>query len=243
MNKQISLSALNDELAQVRTKKKEFLSQIERIIPWGEWLSLIKPCYYKGECGNQPYPLELMLRLYVLQNLYNLSDMATVTEAIDSRAFSAFCGVDSSNQAPDGDTLGRFRNLLIKNKLQEKLFGQVVVLLRGKGLILKRGSIADSTLIEAAPSIKNREKQRDPDAHQTKKGNQWQRVQSVYQRGQGRRAGSEGKGDRRQCQRRGDDAGVADRRRRGRLRGQRLSQCPEAQGRHPQEQTGQEDSI
>lgn len=173
MNKQISLSALNDELAQVRTKKKEYLAQIEGIIPWREWLSLIQPCYYKGERGNQPYPLELMLRLYVLQNLYNLSDMATVTEAIDSRAFSEFCGVDSSNQVPDGDTLGRFRNLLIKNELQEKLFGQVVELLQRKGLILKKGSIVDSTLIEAPPSIKNREKQRDPDAHQTKKGNQW----------------------------------------------------------------------
>ena len=173
MNKQISLSALNDELAQVRTKKKEYLAQIEGIIPWREWLSLIQPCYYKGERGNQPYPLELMLRLYVLQNLYNLSDMATVTEAIDSRAFSEFCGVDSSNQVPDGDTLGRFRNLLIKNELQEKLFGQVVELLQRKGLILKKGSIVDSTLIEAPPSIKNREKQRDPDAHQSKKGNQW----------------------------------------------------------------------
>lgn len=173
MNKQISLSVLNDELAQVRTKKKEFLAQIERIIPWAEWQALIQPCYYKGERGNQPYPLELMLRLYVLQNLYNLSDMATVTEAVDSRAFSEFCGVDSSNQVPDGDTLGRFRNLLIKNELQEKLFGQVVELLQRKGLILKKGSIVDSTLIEAPPSIKNREKQRDPDAHQTKKGNQW----------------------------------------------------------------------
>ncbi len=70
-----------------------------------------------------------MLRLYVHQNLYNLSDMATVTEAIDSRAFSEFCGVDSSKQVPDGDTLGRFRNLLIKNELQEKLLEQVVVLL------------------------------------------------------------------------------------------------------------------
>ena len=77
MNKQISLSTLNDELSQVRTKKKEFLEQIERIVPWGEWLSLIKPCYYKGERGNKPYPLEIMLRLYLLQNLYDLSDEAT----------------------------------------------------------------------------------------------------------------------------------------------------------------------
>jgi len=173
MNKQISLSALSDELAQVRTKKKEFLTQIERIIPWTEWLALIQPCYYKGERWNKPYPLELMLRLYLLQNLYNLSDEATVAEAIDSRAFSEFCGVDSSNQVPDGDTLGRFRNLLIKSEMQEKLFGQVVELLQRKGLILRKGTIVDSTLIEAPSSTKNREKQRDPDAHQAKKGNQW----------------------------------------------------------------------
>ena len=78
----------------------------------------------KGERGNKPYPLETMLRLYLLQNLYDLSDEATVAEVIDSRAFSDFCGIDSSNQVPDGDTLGRFRNLLLKNGLQEKLFSQ-----------------------------------------------------------------------------------------------------------------------
>ena len=69
----MTISAFSDELAQVRTKKKEFLSQIERIVPWGEWLAMIQPCYYKGERGNKPYPLEIMLRLYLLQNLYDLS--------------------------------------------------------------------------------------------------------------------------------------------------------------------------
>lgn len=173
MNKQISLSAFNDELAQVRTKKKEFLEQINRIIPWGEWITLIQPSYYKGERGNKPYDLELMLRIYMLQNLYNLSDEGTVAEVIDSRAFSEFCGVDSSNQIPNGDTLGRFRNLLIQNGLQEKLFTQVVVMLMEWGLILKKGTIVDSTIISAPSSTKNKEKKRDPDAHQTKKGNTW----------------------------------------------------------------------
>ena len=126
MDKQMSLSAMSDELAQVRTKKKEFLTQMDRIIPWGEWIALIRPCYYKGERGNKPYDLERMLRIYMIQNLYNLSDMATVAEVIDSRAFSDFCGVESSNQVPDGDTLGRFRNLLIQNDLQQRLFAQVV---------------------------------------------------------------------------------------------------------------------
>ena len=171
MNKQISLSALNDELSQVRTKKKEFLEQIERIIPWSGWMALIKPCYYKGERGNQPYDLELMLRICLVQNLYSLSDMATVAEAIDSRAISDFCGVDSSNQAPGGDTPGRFRKLLLKNNIQEKLFAQVVDLLTQRGLILKRGTIVDSTFIEAPSSTKNGKKERDSDAHSAKKGN------------------------------------------------------------------------
>lgn len=97
MDKQMSLSALSDELAQ-----------IERMVSWVEWGSIIRPCCYKGARGNKPYPLERMLRLYLLQNLYRLSDEATATESIDSRAFSDFCGVDSSNQVSDGDTLGRF---------------------------------------------------------------------------------------------------------------------------------------
>ena len=173
MDKQMSLSALNDELAQVRTKKKEFLEQMERIIPWGEWIALIQPCYYEGERGNKPYKLELMLRLFILQNLYNLSDDGTVAEVIDSRAFSEFCAVDSSNQIPSGDTLGRFRNLMIQHGLQEQLFAQVVTMLMERGLILKKGTIVDSTIISAPSSTKNREKKRDPDAHQTKKGNTW----------------------------------------------------------------------
>lgn len=173
MNRQLTLSAISDELAQVKTKKKEFLTQIERIVPWGEWLSLIEPHYYKGERGNKPYDLELMLRLYLLQNLYDLSDMQTAEQSIDSRAFSEFCGVDSSDQVPDGDTIGRFRNILISSGVQEQLFLQVVKALQEKGLLLKKGTIVDSTIINAPSSTKNREKKRDPDAHQTKKGNEW----------------------------------------------------------------------
>lgn len=173
MNKQLSLSALSDELSQVRTKKREFLAEIDRIVPWEEWMKLIKPYYYKGERGNKPYDLERMLRIYLVQNLYNLSDMATVAEVIDSRAFSDFCGVESSNQVPDGDTLGRFRNILMHNGIQQELFAQVVELLMQRGLILKRGTIVDSTFIEAPSSTKNEKKERDPEAHSAKKGNTW----------------------------------------------------------------------
>ncbi len=173
MNKQISLSGLSDELSQARTRKKEFLEQMNRIIPWGEWMGIIRPHYYKGERGNKPFELELMLRIHMLQNLYDLSDMGVKYEVIDSRAFSEFCGVESSNQVPDGDTIGKFRALLVENGLQEKLFAQVVRLLTERGLILKKGTIVDSTIIAAPPSTKNRERERDSEAHQTKKGNTW----------------------------------------------------------------------
>ena len=173
MNKQLTFSLISDELAQAKTNKKEFLEKIERIIPFDEWIGIIRPCYYKGEHGNKPYDLELMLRIFLLQNLYDLSDMKVMNEVIDSRAFSDFCGVDSPNQVPDGDTIGRFRNILVENGFQEKLFHQVIDILSEKGLILKRGTIVDSTLIDAPSSTKNKDKKRDKDAHSVKKGNQW----------------------------------------------------------------------
>lgn len=99
--------------------------------------------------------------------------MAAVAEVIDSRAFSDFCGVESSNQVPDGDTLGRFRNILMRNGIQQELFAQVVKLLMQRGLILKRRTIVDSTFIEAHSTTKNEKKERDPEAHSAKKGNVW----------------------------------------------------------------------
>ena len=120
------------------------------------------PYYYKGERGNKPFPLERMLRIYVIQNLYNLADRAAKNEIMESRALSDFCGVDSSNQVPDGDTIGRFRNILKSNGLQDELFGDVVRLLESKYLILHRGTIVDSTLIASPSSTKSKEKSRDP---------------------------------------------------------------------------------
>ena len=173
MDKQMSMSFFTDELAEVKTHKKDFLGQMNQLIPWSEWVVMIRPCYYKGERGNKPYDLELMLRIYVLQMVYNVADMAVAAEVIDSRAFSEFCGVTSSNQVPNGDTIGRFRNILIQNRLQEKLFADIVSRLKARGLMLMKGTIVDSTLIAAPSSTKNEKKERDPDAHQVKKGNQW----------------------------------------------------------------------
>lgn len=173
MERQMTLAEINDELGAARTNKKEFLEKLEAIIPWETFLELIQPSYYKGELGNKPYPLELMLRIFILQNVYNLADMAVMNEVIDSRAFSNFCGINSPSEVPDGDTIGRFRNILTRNGLQEKIFAAVVKILMERKRILKKGTIVDSTFIESPSSTKNREKKRDPEAHSAKKGNTW----------------------------------------------------------------------
>lgn len=119
---------------------------------------MVQPHYYKGERGNKPYDLELMLRIHILQKLYNLADSAVMNEIIDSRAFSQFCGMDSSNQVPDGDTIGRFRHILEKNHTGERFLEQVVQKLRNCGLLLQKGTIVDPTLIAAPPPRKTRKK-------------------------------------------------------------------------------------
>ena len=188
MDKQMTLSMIMDDLAFVDTPKKVFLERMDTLIPWKEFTDLIAPYYYDGKRGNKPYELELMIRLYLLQNLYNLSDMGTRNEVIDSRAFSSFCRVSSRNQIPDGDTLGRFRHILEKNHLQEQIFETVLNKLRTEGKILKKGTIVDSTIIDAPSSAKNKEKSRDPEAHSTKKGRKLSvRNQSAYRCGQRKR--------------------------------------------------------
>ena len=121
----------------------------------------------------------------MLQKRYDLSDEGVANEVIDSRAFLQFCGVDSSNQVPDGDTIGRFRNILVRNHLEERLFNQVVEKLAACGLLLRKGTIVDFLLISAPSSTHNQEKKRDPEAHSAKKGNQWhfgykEHVEVVY---------------------------------------------------------------
>ena len=173
MNRQMTLAEMNDEFGAARTNKKEFLNKMDSVIPWETFVKEIEPYYYKGERGNKPYPLELMLRIYMLQNLYDLADMKEIYEILDSRAFTEFCCINSPDEVPDGDTIGRFRNLLNKYGLQQTIFETVVDLLLQRGLILKKGTIVDSTFIEAPSSTKNKEKKRDPEAHSAKKGNTW----------------------------------------------------------------------
>ena len=106
MNKQMTLAELNDEFGAARTNKKEFLEKMDHIVPWDELVSIVEPYYYKGEHGNKPFPLELMLRIYVLQNLYDLADMKVMYEILDSRAFSEFCCVSSPDEVPETQSEG-----------------------------------------------------------------------------------------------------------------------------------------
>lgn len=169
----MTLAEMNDEFGAARTNKKDFLNRMDSIIPWDTFVKEIEPYYYKGERGNKPYPLELMLRIYMLQNLYDLADMKVMYEILDSRAFTEFCCINSPDEVPDGDTIGRFRNMLNRHGLQQTIFETVVDLLLKRGLLLKKGTIVDSTFIEAPSSTKNKEKKRDPEAHSAKKGNTW----------------------------------------------------------------------
>ncbi len=108
-----------------------------------------------------------------MQNLYDLADMKVMNEIMDSRAFTAFCCINSSDEVQDGDTIGRFRNLLLKHDLQKCIFDEVVKQITERGLVLKKGTIVDSTFIEAPSSTRNQKKERDPEGHSGKKGNTW----------------------------------------------------------------------
>ena len=118
--------------------------------------------------------------IYMLQNLYDLADMKVMYEILGSRAFTGFCCINSPDEVPYGDTIGRFRNLLNKHGLQQTIFETAVDLLLKRGLHLKKGTIVDLTFIEAPSSTKNKEKKRDPDAHSAKEGNTWHFEYKMY---------------------------------------------------------------
>ena len=116
MKSTLQTTLLSDAMQEAKTNKKVFLEKMDSLIPWEDWVSIVDPIYYEGKVGQKPYAIELMLRILVLQNLYDLSDMGVMYEIIDSRAFSEFCGVSTPEQVANGDTIGNFRNLLIRNK-------------------------------------------------------------------------------------------------------------------------------
>jgi IS5 family transposase len=162
------------ELHSKTTRRAAFLAEMERVVPWAELCAVIAPYYPKGEGGRPTVGLERMLRIYFLQQWFNLSDPAAEESIYDSAAMRHFVGIDLGREAaPDESTLCRFRHLLETHHLGRKLFEQVHRHLESQGMKVSTGTIVDATIINAPPSTKNRDKQRDPDMHQTKKGNQW----------------------------------------------------------------------
>ena len=153
-------------------KREKFLTQMDAIIPWKDWCALIEPYYPKKGNGRPPRELEQVLRMYMLQVWFNLSDEATEDAIYDSYAMKRFMRMNFTNEsAPDSTTLGNFRHLMEENDLSEKIFADVNERLNRAGLLMHGGTIVDATIISAPSSTKNAEKKRDPEMHSTKKGN------------------------------------------------------------------------
>lgn len=157
------------------TRREKFLGEMDRIVPWARWTALIEPLYpTSGRVGRQPIGVERMLRMYCLQQWFSLSDEAVEDALYDSQALRQFVGVDLSQEsAPDATTLLKFRRLLEKHALTAAMFDEVKAVLSERGLLMREGTMVDATLIAAPSSTKNKGKSRDPEMHQTKKGNEW----------------------------------------------------------------------
>ena len=156
------------------TKRAAFLAEMDQVVPWPELCGLIEPFYPKGETGRRPFGVERMLRIYCLQQWFNLSDPAAEEALYDSLSMRRFVGIDLGREpVPDETTICRFRHLLETHDFGRRMFERVHEHLEAKGLRLSSGTIVDATIIHAPSSTKNEAQARDPDMHQTKKGNQW----------------------------------------------------------------------
>ncbi len=160
-----------------RTRRETFLLEMDQIIPWRDLCKVIKPFYPKVKrkgAGRPPVGLERMLRIHFLQHWFNLSDPAVEEALYDSRAMRSFVDIDLGREpAPDETTVCKFRHLLETHNLGDRLFQLINEYLEENGLTVSTGTIVDATIIDAPTSTKNKDKKRDPEMHQTKKGNQW----------------------------------------------------------------------
>lgn len=156
------------------TRRERFLAEMDRVIPWAELMALIEPYYPKAGRGRQPLGLAKMLRIYFLQQWFDLSDPAAEDAIYDSESMRRFVGVTlGEDVVPDETTILRFRHMLEEHQLTEGMFAVVGELLETRGLLLKGGTIVDATIIEAPTSTKNATRTRDPEMKQTRKGNAW----------------------------------------------------------------------
>jgi IS5 family transposase len=169
---QISFSDAEYAGKRKKTRREVFLAEMERVVPWKGLLGLIEPHYPAAGRGRRPYPLESMLRVHLMQNWFALSDPAMEEALYEIASLRAFARLSLGEPIPDETTILNFRHLLEANDLAEDILKAVNADLARKGLLLKRGSIVDATIIAAPSSTKNAEGERDPEMHQTKKGNQ-----------------------------------------------------------------------
>ncbi len=155
------------------TRRQVFLSEMDRVVPWKGLEELIRPHYPAFGRGRQPYPLGSMLRVHLVQQWFGYADEAMEEALIDQPLLRRFAGLDGGDSLPDETTILRFRRMLEENQLAPSILKVVNHLLSEQGLLLKRGTVVDATLIAAPPSTKNADGSRDPEMSQTKKGNQW----------------------------------------------------------------------
>ena len=170
---QMSFSEAEFQYKKRKTRREKFLERMDALIPWGKLEQRIAPFYPKGKGGRPPYPLAVMLKVHCMQLFYNLSDPAMEDALYEIESMRRFAGLKLSGPLPDETTILNFRRLLENNELCEVIFQTINQHLSEKGLFLREGTIVDASIIDAPSSTKNNTGQRDPEMHQTKKGNQW----------------------------------------------------------------------
>jgi IS5 family transposase len=174
MKERVSFARLAFENKKKKTRREKFLEEMDQVIPWKELRKIIRKHCPKAGNGRQPMPLERMLRIYFMQQWYGLSDPAMEDALYDSESMRRFADIDLEVDAvPDETTILNFHHLLEKHNLMEKVFEKTQQYLSDKGLLLREGTIVDATIINAPSSTKNRDRSRDKEMHQTKKGSQW----------------------------------------------------------------------
>ena len=170
---QTSFAELEYAHKRKQTKRDKFLSELDLLVPWNELQDALQPHYYSNVRGRPPIGLCTMLRMYIAQNCLGLSDEGIEDALYDSQAVRNFVGIDLAKGAPDATTLLQFRHLLEAQNLAPLIMSAINAKLENCGIMLRRGTLVDATLIAAPSSTKNKNNERDPEMHSTKKGNQW----------------------------------------------------------------------
>lgn len=170
---QISFAEAEYTHKKRKTRREKFLERMDVLIPWDRLVNKLNRHYPKGRNGRPPYPLEAMLRIHCMQLFYNLSDPGMEDALYEIESMRRFAGLRLSEALPDETTILNFRRFLERHKFGRKLFEEINRHLGEHGLMMREGSIVDASIISAPSSTKNQEGKRDPEMHQTRKGNQW----------------------------------------------------------------------